>query len=298
MRRQVAGPEAVRGPMWWWQLIVQVTKQLQAHNAELLAGGVAMYGLLSVFPGLAAAVSIYGLFATPDDVIQHLRVFAGVLPPGVWEIFSTQLQEVVAHDHGTLTVAATIGVLIALWSARLTMSALMVATTIAYEHQEKRGFLYQLLISLILTLGLIVGFVVMVLIGVVVPLVVAVLGTSPSIQLLVDVLRWLLLWAFAVIGLSVVYHYAPAREHARWRWASLGSVLAATLWLAVSGLFSLYVRTVAGYDRTYGALGGVVVLLMWFYLLSFIVVVGAEVNAVLDQRLLRSDRSARHTRLT
>ena len=285
IRRQVAGPEAVRGLRWWWQLIAQVTKQLQTHNAELLAGGVAMYGLLSVFPGLAAAVSIYGLFATPAAVIQHLRVFAGVLPPGVWEIFSTQLQEVAAHDHGTLTVPATIGVLIALWSARLTMSALMIATTIAYEHDEKRGFLYQLLTSLMLTLGLIVGFLVMLVIGVVVPLVVAMLGTSPGIQFLVDVLRWLLLWAFAVIGLSVVYHFAPAREHARWRWVSWGSVFAASLWLAVSALFSLYVRTVAGYDRTYGALGGVVVLLMWFYLLSFIVVIGGEVNAVLDQRL-------------
>jgi membrane protein len=189
-------------------------------------------------------------------------------------------------------------VLIALWSARLTMSALMTATTIAYEHREKRGFLYQLLTSLMLTLGLIVGFLVMLLIGVVVPLAVAVLGTSPSIQFLVDVLRWLLLWAFAVIGLSVVYHYAPARKHARWRWVSSGSVLAATLWLAVSGLFSLYVRTVAGYDRTYGALGGVVALLMWFYLLSLIVVVGAEVNAVLDQRVLSSDRRARPTPMT
>ena len=263
---------------------MQVTRRLQTHNAALLAAGVAMYGLLSVFPGLAAAVAVYGLFATPARVIEHMRFFSGVLPPDVWTVFNMQLQSVAAHDHGALTVAAAIGLLIALWSARLTMSALMITTTIAYEHPERRGFFRQILISLVLTLGVIIGFVAMLLIGVVVPLALAMLGTSPWIQLIFNVLRWVLLWTFAVIGLSVVYYFAPARAHARWRWMSWGSVIAATVWLAASGLFTLYVHVVAGYDRTYGALGGVVVLLMWFYLLSYIVVVGAELNAVLERR--------------
>jgi membrane protein len=269
---------------WWWNLAVQVSEQLDSHNAALLAAGVAMYGLLSVFPGLAAAVSIYGLFATPANVIQHMSAFAGIVPPDVWSIFNTQLQSVVAHDHGTLTLAAAIGLLIALWSARLTMSALMTATNIAYQQPEERGFFQQTLVSLLLTLGVIVGFLLMLLIGVIAPLALAMLGTAPWMQVTVTVLRWLLLWAFAVLGLSVVYHYAPARAPPRWRWVSWGSALAATCWLAVSALFALYVRTFAAYDRTYGALGGVVVLLMWFYLLSFIVVVGAELNAVLDRQ--------------
>ena len=263
---------------------MQVTKQLQSHNVALLAAGVAMYGLLSVFPGLAAAVSIYGLFATPADVIAHLNVFSGILPPEVWSIFNAQLQNVVAHNHGTLTAAAVIGLLIALWSARLTMSALMIATNIAYEQPEQRGFFFQITVSLLLTLGVIVGFVLMLLIGVIVPLALDVLGTAPWMYTTVTVTRWLLLWIFALLGLSVVYHFAPARTPARWRWVTWGSVLAATCWSIVSGLFGLYVRTFGAYDRMYGALGGVVVLLMWFYLLSFIVVVGAEINAVLERR--------------
>lgn len=268
----------------WWDVAVEVMRQLDSHNAALLAGGVAMYGLLSVFPGLAALVSLYGLFATPADVIKHMSVFAGVLPPGVWDIFSTQLQNVVAQDHGTLTVAAGVGLLIALWSARLTMSALMIATTIAYQQPEGRGWMAQVLISLLLTLGVIIGFLLMLVLGVVVPLALEVLGPTAAVRHAAAALRWVLLWGFAVLGLSVVYHFAPARAPRAWGWVSWGSAIAATCWLAVSGLFSLYVRTFASYDKTYGALGGVIALLMWFYLLSFIVIVGAELNAVIDGR--------------
>lgn len=271
------------GRTWWWQTAALVAGQLRRHNAALLAGGIAMYGLLSVFPGLTAAVSIYGLFSTPGAIIRHMKVFAGILPPGVWEIFRSQLHTIAAHDHGTLTIAATLGILIALWSARLTMSALMTATSIAYEAQESRGFLVKLATSLVLTCGVIVGFLAMLLLGVVVPLALAVLGSSPPVNLVLELLRWALLWGFAVLGLDVVYYFAPARARERWHWISWGAAVGASLWLAVSGLFAVYVRSFAGFDRTYGALAGVVVLLMWFYLLSLFVILGAEINAALER---------------
>ena len=93
------------------------------------------------------------------------------------------------------------------------------------------------------------------------------------------VLRWILLWISAIVGLALVYRYAPSRQNPKWRWVSWGSVIAATLWLVSSFLFSLYVRDFGSYGKTYGALGGVIVLLMWFYLQSFSIVLGAEFNA-------------------
>jgi membrane protein len=254
--------------------------KVNEDNAALLASGIAMYGLLSVFPGLAAAVSIYGLFATPAEVVRHMQVFSGVLPPGVWTIFATQLQDVAAHDHRTLTAAVVISLLLALWSARFTVSSLMTATNIAYRAHERRGYVRQTWVSLWLTLGVIVGFLIMLVIGVVIPLALAVLGTSVWVRGTVAVLRALLLWAFAVTGLSMVYRFAPARPHARWRWLTWGSGVAATSWLVLTGLFTVYVRTFAAYDRTYGPLAGVIVLLMWFYLLSFAVLLGAEIDAL------------------
>jgi membrane protein len=267
-----------------WDIATRVAEKLGHDNAGLLAGGIAMYALLSVFPGLGAAVSMYGLFATPADVIQHMNAFAGVLPPGVWTIFNERLQDVAAQDHGTLTVAAAIGLLLALWSARLTMSAVMTATNIAYGVRERRSYLRQTLVSLALTCTLIIGFLLMLLFGVVVPLALTMLDTSPWTHGAITIVHWLLLWGFAALGLSVVYRHAPARRLARWRWITRGSAIAATLWLIVSVLFALYVRAFAGYDRTYGTLGGAVVLLMWFYLLSFSVILGAEVDAALASR--------------
>ena len=273
----------------WWRIVARVFSKLQEHNCGLLASGIALYGLLSVFPGLAAAVFIYGLFATPADVSHHMGVFAGVLPPGAWDIFNTQLQKVASQDHQALTFAAATGLMLALWSARLTMAALMTATNIACETAERRGFFFQIFISLVLTLGAILGFLFMLLVGIVIPVALLVLGTNLWVRAGVAIVRWLVLWGFAVLGLALLYHYAPSRRGGRWRCFTCGSVFAATCWLGVSGLFAAYVRSVGNYDKTYGALTGVVVLLLWFYLLSYVVILGAELNAAISER--RAERA-------
>ena len=263
---------------------MRVKKEVGSDNVSLVAGGLAMYALLAVFPGLAAAVSIYGLFATPKDVIEHLHIFTGVLPPGAWEIFQTQLQGVVARQQSTLSAAAAAGLLVSFWSARSGMAALITATNIAYSEREKRGFFRQILRSLGFTVGVLAALMVMLLLGVAVPLAVEALSASSGVEIAIAVLRWVLLWLIAVAGLAIIYRYAPSRHHARWIWVTWGSAIAATLWIASSIVFSVYVRTFGTYGKTYGALGGVIALLMWFYLSSFVVVLGAEINAEMERQ--------------
>jgi membrane protein len=279
-------------PRGWWDIGVRVIKRLGSDNVSLVSGGVAMYLLLSIFPGLAALVSIYGLFATPADAAQHMKDFAGVLPPGAWDIFNTQLQGLVRHDQNTLTFAATMGIIIALWSARSAMAALMTATNIAYGEREKRNFFVQIFLSLVFTLGAIAGFLIMLTLGVAIPVALKVLGESEALQDVAAVLRLALLWCMTVLGLAIIYRYAPARERAQWRWVTWGSGIAATLWLGASAAFAYYVQTFASYGKTYGALGGVIALLMWFYISSFIIVLGAEVNAEME-RQTRKDTTVR-----
>ena len=268
----------------WWDIGWRVVKRLGTENITLICGGMAMYALLSVFPGLAAAVSIYGLFATPTDVIRHMQAFSGVLPPGVWDIFSTQLQTITQHESSTLTVAAVFSFVVALWSARSAMSALITATNIAYGEQEKRSFLVQVLISFVLTVGAVAGFLVMLLLGIAIPVTLKILGTHIWVQAIADALQWALLWVFTVWALALVYRYAPAREPARWQWVRWGSAIAATLWLGMSALFAMYVQAFANYGKTYGALGGVIALIMWFYLSSVIVIIGAQINAEMERQ--------------
>jgi membrane protein len=271
-------------PVGWWDVAVRVKGDIARDNVSLMSAGLSMWALLSVFPALTAAVSIYGLFETPAGVVQHLSTLSGILPPGVWQLFETQLQDVATRAGGSLTLAALVSLLIALWSARSGMSSLMTATNIAYREHEKRGLIRQFGLSLLFTIGAVVGLLVFLGLALVVPFALEILGTGGRVHMMAEVLRWFLLWGFAVLALAILYRFAPAREQARWHWVSWGSMIAATLWLAGSALFAFYVHTFASYQKIYGALGSVIVLLLWFYLSSFFVVLGAEINAELERQ--------------
>jgi membrane protein len=138
-----------------------------------------------------------------------------------------------------------------------------------------------------LTIGAVVGFVLVVGFGVAVPLVLSSLSLPEPLTIVATVLRWVLLWLIVVLALAFVYRYAPNREKPKWRWVTWGSAIAATLWLVGSALFTLYVRSSGTYGETYGALGGVVVMLLWLYLTGFVVVLGAEINSELERQTRR-----------
>src|SRR3984893_10342066 len=281
--REARRPSDIPKP-GWRDILWRVWSAVGKDNVSLISAGLAMYALLAVFPSLAAAVSIYGLFASPASVIQDMNSFAGILPPGAWDIFSKQLQDVARHTGSTLTATAAIALLLSLWSARSGMASLITATNVAYSQPERRGFLHLIWLSLAFTAGGVLAFLIMLLLGVAVPLMVKVLGVSAGTEWVVGIVRWVLLWLVAIVGLAVIYRYAPAREKPRWRWVTWGSVIASTFWLLGSVLFAIYVRTFGSYGQTYGAVGGVIVLLMWFYVSSFTIVVGAEINAEMERQ--------------
>jgi len=185
-----------------------------------------------------------------------------------------------------------LGLVTALWSARSAMSSLMTATNIAYREREKRGFFRQVIISLVLTLGSLLGFMAVLFLGIAVPVALQVLGMSASIRWAALVIRLAVLWCLAALGLAIVYRYAPARERAQWRWVTWGSAIASTLWFGATAGFSYYVHSFGSFGQTYGALGGAVVLLIWFYISGYIVIIGGLVNAEME-RQTRKDSTIR-----
>jgi hypothetical protein len=195
----------------WLDVSWRAAKRFSDDNVTLIAGGLAMYALLSVFPALAATVSIYGMFATPSDVIDQMTAFAGVLPPGVWDIFSTELQSITRTGQTTLTFAAALGIVVALWSARAAMSSLMTATNIAYRERETRGFVRTTLLSLAFTAGAVLGFLLMLTLGVVIPLALAAFGTADWTKAAVGILR-----------MARICDRLPLRARARARPVALG----------------------------------------------------------------------------
>jgi membrane protein len=286
---QVQDGRAAREPeeipaQGWRDVAWRVARRLGPDNVKLVAGGVAFYSLLSVFPGLAAVVSVYGLFASPATLRGPLHVFAWLLPPSGWELLSAQLQSVASYGFGTLTAAAVFGLLLALWGAHSAMASLMTATNIAYGEQEKRSWIGKLLLSFAFTGGAILGFLGMLVLSVAVPLTLRALGVSVGLRLSVHVLRLVLLWASAIVALALIYRYAPARSHARWKWVTWGSVVAASLWLGASAVFAFYLRRFGTLGASYGALGGFTALVLWFYISSVLVVLGAEINAEMERQ--------------
>jgi len=158
---------------------------------------------------------------------------------------------------------------------------------IAYEEDEKRGFLALNALALGLTLFLIVGLVIAVSAAVVAPAVAAAFEFVPWLEVVMKWAPWPILFVLVILGLSVIYRYGPSRTYARWRWISPGAVVATVLWLIGSAAFSIYAANFGSYNATYGALGGVIVLLTWLWLSAFAVLLGAELNSEIEHQTRR-----------
>lgn len=268
----------------WWDILNRVWYDLSTNNMSIVAAGVAFYALFSIFPGLALLVSLYGLFADRKNVSDLLDMAAGVLPDEAQKLLSDQLQALLSAPPAGLGLAALIGLVLALWSARSSAGALISALNITYDEQEKRSFVRVNLVAIAFTLGA-VSFAVIALTSVaILPVIIEFLPIGEKARTILSLVRWPLLAALVVVALTLLYRYGPCRHKARWRWTSPGAVVATLLWIAASALFSYYAGSFASYDKTYGSIGAVVVLLTWFYLTSYIVLLGAELNAEMEHQ--------------
>jgi membrane protein len=268
----------------WRDIVARVWQNLGRDNTSLVAAGIGLNALLAVFPGLAVIVSVYGMFSSPQDVVKDLQPFLGVVPKDAASLLITQLQNTTTPTNSTLGFGAVAGAIVALWNSRQGMSALMTATNIAYNQPERRGILRQIAVSLAFSAGAMLIFAIMLGVGVAVPLILRAVPLGRDVTTAVLVCRWVSLWLCAVLSLSLAYHYAPDRQPPKWRWVTWGSAFAATLWILGSLAFAAYVQNFGSYGKTYGALGGVIVLLVWFYLMGFTIVLGAEINAEMEHQ--------------
>lgn len=268
-------------------IIRSIIDRFSRDNVSLMAAGIAFYLLSSIFPGLAALVSIYGLVGDPTDVSRQIAPFAGLLPPEAMNLLSNSLEGFIKASSGAgshISLALVTSLLIALWSARAAMSAIMTGLNIAYEEVDQRSFVVQTLVSLALTVGVLAFVLVAIFAIAVVPAILALFYLGDTLQALIEYGRWPLLAGVVVFCFAVLYRFAPFRSHPRWRWITWGSALATTLWLIGSFLFSYYVRHFGSYDATYGSIGAVIILLLWFWFGALVMLLGAEIDSELDIR--------------
>ena len=266
----------------WKDILVHTRKEFSDDNISMIAAGIAFYSLLALIPGLGAFVALYGLFADVSAVQHHLAVLSLLLPRSALTFIGQQMVRLAEAHKGGLSFAFIVGLLTSLWSANGAVKAMMTGLNIAYEERERRGFIRKTLVSLAFTIGLLLfggGAI-------------AVLGAGPAIEaylgrhaaFVFNLISWPALVVIMGLGLAVLYAYGASRQSPRFKWVTPGSIASIVLWLALSALFSLYVGNFAHYDKTYGSLGAVVGFMMWSWLSSLIVLIGAELNSEIERQ--------------
>jgi membrane protein len=271
----------------WKRVLARVKDRTLRDNLSIIAAGVAFYAFLAIPSALTALVALYGLAFNPADVQRQLVALHGVMPAEAVQLVTQQLKAVTSQPQTSLGIGLIVALLVAIWGARSAMSTFITALNIAYGEEERRSFFRFQAMAFGLT-GLAVVFAVLsiALIGVL-PAAIDFLPFGSFGKTIASVVRWPVLLVLMTIGLAAIYRYAPSRKEAKWRWVSWGATVATVLWIAGSALFSVYVGEFASYDKTYGSVGAVVVLMMWLYVSAFAVLLGAELNGEMEHETAR-----------
>ena len=266
----------------WKQVFGRTWREISSDRIGLVAAGCAFWATLALFPAISMMISLYGLVFDPQTVEPQLDQLRLLLPPAAFTLIDQRVRSLVAHGSTTLGLSLFLSTAFALWSASTGTKSLLSALNLAYEEDEQRSFIGFQVIGLLLTLCAILGVILGLAILLGLPAVISFLGLSGHVRGLVRFGSFAVLVVFLLLALSLLYRFGPSRRAARWHWVTPGSILATVLWLAGSALFSLYVGHLASYDATYGPLGAVAGVMMWFWLSAYVVLLGAELNAELE----------------
>ncbi|WP_022708522.1 YihY/virulence factor BrkB family protein [Paracoccus zeaxanthinifaciens] len=268
----------------WWDILKRVKNEISSDHVSVVSAGVAFFGLLAIFPAIAAVISIAGFFLDPADVAGQLDSLVTILPESAASIIQDQITAVTGGDETATGIAALFGIAVAFYGATKGMLTLMEGMNVAYDEEETRGIVALYATGGALTLFLIFGILVSMGAILVVPVVLDVLPLPGIVETIISWAQWPVLAALTMFGLAVVYRFGPSREDPKWRWVSPGAIVATILWLAGTVGFSIYAQNFGSYNETYGTIGGVIILLTWLWISAYIVLAGAELNSEMEHQ--------------
>ena len=270
------------GPRAWRAILGRVWGAIGAHHISIMAAGVAFFGMLSIFPALAALIAFYGLIADPASILSSLSAAEQVLPGDVHAMIEGQIRALIAAPQGTLGFAWAIALGAALWTSRMGVTGLMEGLNVVNGEVERRPIWRQYLLSLLLTLMTIALATLALLAVVAVPTLLGFVDLGPAGAFLARTIPFVILGGAAALAIGALYRFAPDRAPARATWLSWGAIAATAAWVLVSMALSVYFGGFTDLNRTYGTLGAVAGLLLWLYFSAFVVLLGAELNAQME----------------
>jgi membrane protein len=269
----------------WKDILARTYKRTWDDNIGLVAAGVAFYGFFALLSLLCLIVLSYGFFAEPRTVIEHMRALTTVLPTDVAKLIGDQLMTAVKSSEGTKGIGIVVAFVVAIYGGTNGAAAVITALNIAYEEKEKRSLLQFYLLAVAMTIGaLVIALAALAAAAALAYLQKLLPQASPILLLAGKVVGYVLLTLVAAAIAASLYRFGPAREDARWKWITPGSLFAAVTWLLLTAVFGIYVASFTNYSASYGSLAAVVALLTWMYLSAYAFMFGAELNSEIEHQ--------------
>jgi membrane protein len=279
----------------WKAIVIRAGKRFLDDNATMLASALAYSTFFAIPSVLLVVVGLFTLIAGPDTITTLMQHFNAFMPAQATSLLKQSLLRADAHP-GSSIVLTIVGFVLAVWSVTGAMNAYMLALNIAYERKDKRSFLQKRVVALKMAAVMGVAFALVAVLLIFGPVVEQAIAsrTGPAGSV-IDVLWWVAQWPILLAGLLVAFatllYLGPDVEHRKWQFLTPGSLVAALLWIAASGLFAVYTSMFGSYNKTWGALSAVIVTLTWLWLTAMALLFGAEINAELERsrRLREAD---------
>ncbi|ASM71709.1 MULTISPECIES: YihY/virulence factor BrkB family protein [Roseobacteraceae] len=273
-------PPAASYSRWrqWWRILRHVWVDLDDKNMTLIAAGVAFYGILAVFPAIAAVIAIWGIVADPEVVAIEVDRFRAVLPEEVYNLISQQIAQLTNGDRTTLTWASAVSLTVALWTSRAGVAAVMRGLNAIYGQPNRNGFSHYVR-AILLTLTLVGVALVALACVVLAPIIMRFVPFGVANSGLIELSRWVVMVIVLYSGISLLYRMGPVKREARMKWFTPGAIFATLGWTAASLGFSIYLQNFGNYNEIYGSIGAVIALLMWLFISAFLVLLGGSLNA-------------------
>ena len=273
-----SGTDPVSTTLGWKEFLLGLYASVTEDRIFSLAAASTYYGLLALFPALAALVAIYGFFADPNSIGDQLANLQGLLPEGGLSVIGNEMKRIASQNQSAQGIAMVAGLVVALWGANSAVKSLFDSLNQVYGDKEERGFIKLNAVTLAFTLSAIALLVLAVAGIVALPPVIDRLGLSGLGSATLKFARWPVLYAVVVLALAFVYRFGPNRRNPKWKWITWGSAIAAALWIIASLLFSWYAANFGSFNKTYGSLGAVIGFMVWIWISMIVVLLGAEID--------------------
>ena len=264
------------------QLVKRVIAEVQKDNCAVYAAALAYYFLFALFPFFLFLTALLAYLPIPNLMDRIIGLLADVMPGDALTLVKENVAKLVSQQRGGLL---SFGIIAALWTASSALTGISDALNHAYDVEEGRPFWKVRGMAILLTVGLsifLIASIILLMFGPQIGGWIAdLVGLGRAFEIAWNILRWPVILILVITAVAAIYYFAPDVDQS-WKWITPGSVLAVIIWILISLGFSFYVNNFGSYDKTYGSIGAIIVLLTWMYVSGFVILVGGEINAELE----------------